>query len=670
MTPDIRVAALCSLAFLALTTGRAQEAPKKETPAQEAQAKEAQAQPESVKPPVPEQQIIGSIDVGYRWILGQGGSEEVYRSIVNLGEGPKLLGSELSIRRPNGRFYDRIDARASSWGGDPYNTARLEAARAGVYAFRFDYRNVSYFNSIPSFANPFLEQGLLFSQRSFDMARRLIDTELELRPRARFSPFLAFYHSSGLGRGVTTFVADGNEFAVSTRLRDATDSYRGGLRVNFTKLNLTLEQGGTTFKDDQQVSFADGVNPGNRSVPLLGQDILLRDLRQAYGARGSGIFNRAVLEGRPWSRVHFTGQFLYSKPSLDVDYFQQNNGNFLLLETFQVFTGQLDRSLSEANRPRTSGSWTTEVRPAQRLRIVQSWFTDRFHIAGGSFLASALEAPSLRFFQRETALSSRLVLNFNQHQVDAIVDVSPLLTLRGGHRYEWGDATSLTGIRLLPGGEAAQLKRHVALAGGSLRVRANFDLNADLEASTGDRTFFRTDLADYQRAKLRGRYRPIKALALTGSFAILNNQNPAPGVSFDYQSRQTSLALFFTPGDGARWSLLLDYMRGTVRSTIPFLAPQDRTGEISRYRDDGHFGGASFEIRLWRGSRVNLGGSFAASAGSRPTRYYQPHGRFLLPVRGKLAWTTEWRWFGFTERRYAFENFHTNLFSTGFRLGL
>ncbi|MBI3697231.1 MAG: hypothetical protein HY238_20645, partial [Acidobacteria bacterium] len=391
---------------------------------------------------------------------------------------------------------------------------------------------------------------------------------------------------------------------------------------------------------------------------------------QAYGARGNGIFERAVLDARPWSKLSFTGQFLYSKPRLDVNYLQQNSGNFILLDTLQIYTGQLDRSLAEANRPRSSGSWTTEIRPVRRVRVLESWFTDRSHVSAASFLARTLAVPATNLIQTQASITDRLVLNLNQHQVDAIVDVAPSLTLRGGHRYEWGDAVSLSSVRLVPGAETAELRRQVALAGATWRRGANLDFNADVEASAGDHTFFRTDLADYQRARLRGRYRARPWMAWTATFAILNNQNPARGVTFDYQSRQSSVALALTPRGGARWSLLLDYMRGTVRSTLPYLVPQDRTPEISRYRDDGHYGGASAEIHLWRGALLNLGGSFALVTGSRPTRYYQPHGRFQVPIRGKVAWTSEWRWFGFTERRYAFENFHANLFSMGLHIGL
>ena len=41
--------------------------------------------------------MTGYIDLGYRWQTGVGGSLDTYRSIVNLGAGPKVLGADFSL---------------------------------------------------------------------------------------------------------------------------------------------------------------------------------------------------------------------------------------------------------------------------------------------------------------------------------------------------------------------------------------------------------------------------------------------------------------------------------------------------------------------------------------------------------------------------------------------
>jgi hypothetical protein len=642
----------------------AQPAPPQPTP------EEAPAAAEEVPPPTPERKLTAEVEGGYRFVQDVGGNQSVYRSIVNLGDGPKLFQGRASYRNPGARWIDRLEVQAHSWGGEPYNTGRLEAGRSGAYALRIDYRNIAYFNALPSFANPLLAEGLLLSERALDLRRRQLDTQLDLRPGTRVTPFLAFSHNAGFGQGVATFVTDGNEFPIATRLRDSTESYRGGVHLNFSRFNVTLEQGGTTFKDDQEV-FTNTRNTGNRRTPLLGRTILLDELLQAYGARGDGIFNRGLIQARPWSRLSFQGQFLYSQPSVDVRQTVDERGQFLRQAALAPYTILTERSLSEAERPRPSGSWSTELQVHRRVRVVQSWYTDRFHVSGSSVLAQSFNTtPATNL---ESVNFAVLVVNYNQHQVDAIAEPAPFLVLRGGHRYVWGDAQARTPT--LAGGPAiptrnGELRRHVALAGAALRFSRRLEVNADFEASPGDQAYFRTDLMEYQRGKIRGRYQILPSLIFSASFAALHNRNPAPDVDLELRSQQSSASLLWSPRQGRRFTVLADYTRATLRSDLPFREPQTLQLEISRYRDDGHHGGAYVDLNLPRSSRLSLGGSYSVITGSRPTRYYQPQGRLAVPLAGKATWTAEWRWYGFTERRYAFENFHTHTFATGLRLGL
>ena len=86
---------------------------------------------EPVAPAVSEQVWSGEVEAVNRWVQDVGGSSDVYRSIVNLGEGPRITGGYLRYRNPTGKIADRFDFRGSAWGGDPYNTASLEAGRQG-----------------------------------------------------------------------------------------------------------------------------------------------------------------------------------------------------------------------------------------------------------------------------------------------------------------------------------------------------------------------------------------------------------------------------------------------------------------------------------------------------------------------------------------------------------
>ena len=131
--------------------------------------------------------LTGSFDVGYRWVSDVGGSFPTYRSVVNLGSGPKLTGLDFTITDPKHRLFDRIDARANSWGGDPYNTAHMEVRKKNLYELNADYRNIAYFNALPSFANPFAPLG--FDEQSFDTRKRSGYVDLQLFPGRHFMPY-------------------------------------------------------------------------------------------------------------------------------------------------------------------------------------------------------------------------------------------------------------------------------------------------------------------------------------------------------------------------------------------------------------------------------------------------------------------------------------------------
>ena len=100
------------------------------------QRRAATRTPAAVASPVPaaEDWFSGYIDVGYTWRSDVGGSFDAYRSIVNLGSGPKLIGADFTLLDPKHRLFDEVRVRASGWGDDPYETfpsrrEKIEAVR-------------------------------------------------------------------------------------------------------------------------------------------------------------------------------------------------------------------------------------------------------------------------------------------------------------------------------------------------------------------------------------------------------------------------------------------------------------------------------------------------------------------------------------------------------------
>lgn len=678
-------------------TPAAPQAPAGETKAaapaeQKSEAKPAapEAQPaaeDSSAASADDRNFSGSVDFGYRWVSGPAGNFNAYRTIVNLGQGPKLFGLDFTIQDPRRRLFDRLDIRAHNFGDDPYQSARIDARKQRVYNLSFDYRNLALFNFLPSYANPAAEalQGgqtpntIFLNQRAFDTRRKLIDTEIEFRPGSRFIPYFAYTHNSGYGTGITDFVADGNEYPVRLRLDDKTDHFRGGARLEFNKFHVTLEQGGSRFSDDQALTNSQKTL-GNRPTTIFGQQLYLTDLNQSYAVSGDSIYSKVQVTANPFTRLDLYGSFLFSQPTTNTDYLQTNTGNFVLLSAVRFFSGQSDLAFAEAKQPHTSGSFGAEFRPTRRLRITELLLTDRLHTSASALLTEQLLIGGTQGDLTKAFTATGLAMNYNQQEFNVLFDLTSRITLRGGHRFVWGDAkvrapelaSTAAGTT---GFEPGELRRQVGLAGVQVRPLAKLRVNLDYEGASGDRTYFRTSLQNYHRARARARYQITDSLQFGAVLTALDNKNPAPTVDYKFLSRDSSFQLIWAPKGGKRFSLSGDYTRSTVRSDIDYPLPSALdVRERSSYRDNAHLASALLDIGFpavgGRSPRLTVGGTYFASAGSGPTRYYQPLGRFSVPLGRRVQWNSEWRWYGFSEPLFFYEGFRTHHFATGLRLGL
>ena len=143
--------------------------------------------------------------MGYRWRTDVGGSFDTYRSIVNLGSGPKLLGADFTLTDPKHRAFDQIHVRANSWGDEPYQTVHIDAQEIEAYDFSADYRDFAYFNFLPSYADPLLGARHRAQRAVLRHAPPYCEFPLDLLPGNWFIPYFAYDRDSGSGTGATVF---------------------------------------------------------------------------------------------------------------------------------------------------------------------------------------------------------------------------------------------------------------------------------------------------------------------------------------------------------------------------------------------------------------------------------------------------------------------------------
>ena len=89
----------------------APDAAKPDAAKPDAATAEEAASPAAEGAAAPEHAVRGSVEVGYRFVGDIGGNQDVYRSIVNLGKGPRLLNTDLSMS-PSLKWIDDLAVRA------------------------------------------------------------------------------------------------------------------------------------------------------------------------------------------------------------------------------------------------------------------------------------------------------------------------------------------------------------------------------------------------------------------------------------------------------------------------------------------------------------------------------------------------------------------------------
>ncbi|MBI3207775.1 MAG: hypothetical protein HYZ37_02595 [Candidatus Solibacter usitatus] len=594
--------------------------------------------------------------LGVRFHGGIKGNFDAYRSMINLGEGFRLVNWDMQYHSDSNTFLKKAFFSGAGWGGDPAAWMRGAFEDSRYYRLNVDYRSTAYFSALPSFANPTLDRGILFSQRSFDTRRHFTELNLDLFPTRRIVPFVSYSRSRGEGRGVSSFTTDANEYPVATLLSDAANLVRGGVRLEFRKFHFTLEQGGIFFHDGQSL-FQDGRNNGNATRPFLGQTLFLTNLLQSYAVQGRSYFERGLLTAQPISWLDLSASFQFSRPSSDITYRQTAKGQFVDISSLVFYNSQDLRLVGASNQPHTTASAGAELRPFQRFRLIGSMVTDRLHNT-----ATADTSPFV----------DRLEWSYNQEQVEAVFEVNRKVLIRGGQRYVWGDSLNRTGqVSQMPQ-ERATLRRNSALGGVGFRATDRASLNADVEIARSEQVLYRTSLSDFERIRVRGRYSLLSSLQLYGTFQYLNNSNPSRLNRFEMRSQQTAAGLRWLPRGGKTIQVMSEYARSTIRSDVSYWVPQILQPARSFYRENAHTITGLFTYRMAVGwtwhPEIAAGGSLFLSNGSRPVSYYQPVIRLTAPLRAHLDFFGEYRWYGVTQNFYLFEGFRSHQGIVGIRI--
>ena len=106
-------------------------------------------------------------------------------------------------------------------------------------------------------------------------------------------------------------------------------------------------------------------------------------------------------------------------------------------------------------------------------------------------------------------------------------------------------------------------------------------LSAEGESASSGGEYFRTSLYNYQKVRAQARYQATASLSVSADFNLLNNQNPQPGIDYDYLAHQESLSVFWSPAGGKAFDFQGSYSRSDMRSDIGYLDPGTLQPQLS-----------------------------------------------------------------------------------------
>jgi hypothetical protein len=606
-------------------------------------------------------EVRSEIEVGYRFTSGIRGNEEMYRSQVNLYAGARLLHSFVTLRStPGTGLFDRMDVSLNNW-GDPNNSARVSIGRMDLFDFKASYRNQRYFNYVSTLDNPLLGQGNRLPQHALDVKYRTSNFDLRLFPNRRVVPFVGYSRSTAVGPGFTTFGTPGNEFVLTTNWLTATDEFRGGVQLNFSMLNLTLEQGYRHSKNDTGVTNIPGSQGNEGNASILGNSIFLNGLTRGYHSRTKLPISRVLAKFTPFRNLRMVGRYIYSMGDTSADMGQIMTGGFVTYDPL-VYAAAADGMAGRAKRPNHNGSFLIEFSPISRVTLSDSVDTVDYHVTGAGLLstlfldASSLLGPSPKTTVTQSeAVHTLFAYNEVRNQAELEVDVAAGISARAGHRYRFLEITSADAA----GSATADLIRNTAFVGMVYRPGRWLRFGVDYEKTSPDNTITRNELFKYDRVNVDWRIGDWHGLSFNGRIGIRNHTNAAADIDLKGYDETYSGSINFEPNE--RLSMRADFSRTNLFSDLLILLPQSfkTAREVFDQRVCGIGGGMGWAV--YKGVKAEFGYHGAFNQGTFPLEFHQPFASLWIPLRGGLAFKPAWQYFGYRQSQYELENYQRHL---------
>ena len=229
-----------------------------------------------------------STDLGGR-IAQTSGSKTMWSTMFNQSGGGRLLGQSIELRSVDPTktpLVDSLSTYTNGLGGDPYDVARLHAAKGRIWEFAGNFHRDRNFFDYNQFANSLLTAQTPASTATtgpvvvpepnslhvYNTVRRNTDAQLTLLPLFWASIRAGWNHGTHEGPSLITDHSSGGDNQVYQWFRNGEDVFTGGIDLKVAKkTTLSYDQSFVLYKGDSSFVLATPTN--NPLSGLMAHDI-------------------------------------------------------------------------------------------------------------------------------------------------------------------------------------------------------------------------------------------------------------------------------------------------------------------------------------------------------------------------------------------------------------
>jgi hypothetical protein len=593
------------------------------------------------------QSVPVDVEVGYRWV-DVTGNQPMYRTQVNDRQGILLRSLLYDSHGPLGGLdFFRVDA--SDLGAGPAGSFRLSGGRADMFRLDFTYRHQDLYSSLPAFANPFIDAGIVPGQHTSNRRRDIYEANVQILPGAIVSPILGYTRNDYRGPGKTTYTLGGDDFALDDSIRATDQEFRAGLAFHFASVEGAVTQGWRRYRENDTQTLRPGAGGGNSPGTLLGQPVTAAGISRSTSSSVDTPVTSAWVTGRFSDRVKLTGSYVHASPDGDASSVENDAGSFVSFQILRFFSG-----LNDTISSKTSASWwrgmaRAEIEIMPGVDVVGGW-TQRSGTLTGMALISSLYQNTVTFAGGSTGdLLKLLQTNNSIDRTERLFDATVRASVWGPLAVNAGWSQAHQDVTVTPdaaeiviaGGQGGRYERTVnTYGGGATFTMSGLTLGGDYRRDDANQPIFRTDFLTRDRWKARAAYAWGDLLRVGGTFQETHAVNDAVEIGYDTRVREIAGDLTVT---AIPKILSLHGAAGYFQAnrTILERAPQVFIDAVASHAELGHSweGGATITV-----SRLSLDGSyiFLTNTGNVPFSLKRARIRGDVALTANLSLAAEW----------------------------